>query len=224
MFKTETHTHVLPVSTCSKKTPEEMVRLYHEAGYQTMFISDHFSAPYFIKAGDQLTFEDKVHILYDSYLKARKEGERYGMNILFSVELSLCSNHWLLYGVDLNFLLLRPDIFDMTLDEFHAYAKAHGITIIQAHPLRDGHDVPHPEIADGFEVINTNRHHENYDEKVFAIAKKHHLLMSAGSDAHNNDDVGGAAMLSENEIKTVDDYLTLLKSGKAKFMKWGEIQ
>ena len=71
-----------------------MVRTYHEVGYQTMFISDHFAASHFKKLGDQLTFEDKVHILYNSYLKAKKEGERYGMNILFSVELSLCSNHW----------------------------------------------------------------------------------------------------------------------------------
>ena len=200
-----------------------MVRAYHEAGYQTMFISDHFAASHFKKLGDQLTFEDKVHILYNSYLKAKKEGERYGMNILFSVELSLCSNHWLLYGVDLDYLLLRPDIFDMTLDEFHTHAKAHGITIIQAHPLRDGHNVPHPEIVDGFEVINTNPRHENYDEQVFALAKEHHLLMSAGSDAHRDEDIAGAAMLSETEIKTVDDYLTLLKSGKADFMKRGII-
>ena len=199
------------------------MRLYHAAGYQTMFISDHFAAFHFKKLGDELSFEDKVHILYNSYLKACDEGKHYGMNILFSVELSLCSNHWLLYGVDLNFLLLRPNIFEMTLDEFHAHAKAHGITIIQAHPLRDGHNVPHPEIADGFEVFNTNPRHENHDDEVLEIAKDHHLLITAGSDAHCDEDIAGAAVLSENEIKTVDDYLTLLKSGKAKFLIRGII-
>ena len=223
MFKTETHVHTLPVSSCSRKQPEEMVRLYKEAGYDTMFISDHLSPTHFKKLGDDLSFEQKADMLYDSYLKARKAGEELGINVLFSVELSLCKNHWLLYGIDREFIKLRPDIFDMTLEEFHAHAKAHGVTIIQAHPYRDGHNVPHPEIADGFEVINSNPRHENYDDKILDLAKEHGMLMSAGSDAHRDEDIAGAAMLSENEIKTVDDYLELLKSGKAKLMRWGEI-
>lgn len=224
MFKTETHVHTLPVSSCSRKYPEEMVRLYHEAGYRTMFISDHFAQSHFRKLGEQMTFQDKVRLLYDSYLRARCVGEQLGVNVLFSVELSLCANHWLLYGIDLDFLLLRSDIFEMTLEQFSIHAKAHGVTIIQAHPLRDGHNTPHPEIADGFEIINSNPRHENYDDQVFALAKKYHLLMSAGSDAHRDEDIAGTAMLSENEIRTVDDYLALLKSGKAKLMRNGEIK
>ena len=47
--------------------------------------------------------------------------------------------------------------------------------------------------------------------------------MSAGSDAHRDEDIGGAAVLSETEIKTVEDYLELLRSGKASLMRWGEI-
>lgn len=223
MYKTETHIHTLPVSTCAKKQPEEMVRLYKEAGYDTVFISDHLSESHFKKLGSDLTYEDKVDILYDSYLKARKTGEEIGINVLFSVELSLCHNHWLLYGVDKDFIKLRPDIFSMTLEEFHAHAKNHGVTIIQAHPMRDGSNTPHPEIADGFEIINSNPRHENYDAEVTALAKKHGLLMSAGSDAHCDEDIGGAAMLSETEIKTVDDYLELVRSGKAKLMKWGKM-
>ena len=223
MFKTETHVHTLPVSACARKQPEEMVRLYKQAGYDTMFISDHLSESHFKKLGDDLSFEDKVRLLYDSYLRARKTGEQLGINVLFSVELSLCSNHWLLYGIDLDFLLLRPDIFEMTLEEFHAHAKAHGVTIVQAHPYRDGKNTPHPEIADGFEVINSNPRHENYDDRILALARECGKPMSAGSDAHRDEDIAGAAMLSENEIKTVDDYLELLRSGKACLMRRGEI-
>ena len=111
----------------------------------------------------------------------------------------------------------------MTLEEFHAHAKAHGVTIVQAHPYRDGHNVPHPEIADGFEVINSNPRHENYDEMIIALAKEYGKLVSAGSDAHRDEDIAGAAMLSEKEIKTVEDYLELLSSGTAKLVRWGEI-
>ena len=76
---------------------------------------------------------------------------------------------------------------------------------------------------DGFEVINSNPRHENYDEQVLALAKEHDLLMSAGSDAHRTEDIAGAAVLSPYEIKTTEDYLNLLKSGEAKLMKHGEI-
>lgn len=220
MFKTETHAHTLPVSTCSQLYPDELVRLYRDAGYHTLFISDHFSAHHFAKLGN-LTFEDKVRLLYGSYLRAAEVGEKLGIRVLFSVELSLCSNHWLLYGVTLEFLLSRPDVFDMTMEEFYAHAKANGITIIEAHPLRDRFNTPHPEFADGFEVINSCRRHKNYNQEVMELARKHHLLMSAGSDAHCVEDVGGAAMLSEREITSVEDYLELLRSGEAKMMENG---
>ncbi|MBP5269517.1 MAG: PHP domain-containing protein [Clostridia bacterium] len=215
MYRTETHVHTLPVSSCSRLYPEEMIRLYHEAGYDTVFISDHFSKKHFGKLGDAMTFEEKVDLMYESYLKAKREGEKYGMVILFSAELSLCGNHWLLYRADVDFLKLRPDIFDITLEEFREHATAHGVTVIQAHPLRDGKNTPHPEIADGFEVINSSPRHENFDGDVRALALKHGLLMSAGSDAHRECDVGGAAVLSEKRIETVGDYLELLRSGKA---------
>ena len=107
------------------------------------------------------------------------------------------------------------DAPDITLEEFREHAAAHGVTVIQAHPLRDGKNTPHPEIADGFEVINSSPRHENFDGDVRALALKHGLLMSAGSDAHRECDVGGAAVLSEKRIETVDDYLELLRSGKA---------
>ena len=43
MYKTEVHMHTYPVSSCSKLTPAEQVRLFKEAGYDTVFVSDHFS-------------------------------------------------------------------------------------------------------------------------------------------------------------------------------------
>ena len=45
MYKTETHLHTAPVSSCGKISPEDMIRRYAENGYTTVFISDHF-APY----------------------------------------------------------------------------------------------------------------------------------------------------------------------------------
>ena len=117
MYKTEVHMHTYPVSACSKLTPTEQVRLFKEAGYDTVFVSDHFSAHHFKKLGEHLTFAEKVDKLCDAYLEAKAEGDRIGLTVLFSVELSFHKNHYLLYGVTREMLKLREDIFDIDIDE-----------------------------------------------------------------------------------------------------------
>lgn len=223
MYKIETHLHTKPASTCGKLEPEEMIRLYHEAGYSTVFVSDHFAEHHFAQWGEDCSWQEKVGHMYEGYLRAKAVGERLGMHVLFSPELSLGANHFLLYHADLAFLTQREDYFQMTPEEFYPIAKAHGITVIQAHPFRDEKCTPYPLCADGFEVINSNPRHENFDEKTIALAKEYPLLLSAGSDAHRLEDIGGAAVVSPYEITTTAEYLALLKSGKAKLMKWGEI-
>ena len=222
MYKIETHLHTKPVSACAHFEPEEMIRFYHNAGYKTVFISDHFSKYHFDKLGE-LSWEQKVGLMYNSFLRAKAEGEKFGMNVLFSPEFSLKENHYLLYNVDLAFLNVRDDYFSMTLEEFCHYARQWGVTIIQAHPFRDGVCTPQPEYVDGFEVINGNLRHKNFDEKAFEVAEKYKLLRSAGSDAHKTEDIATTAVVSPYEIKTTAEYLTLLKSGKAQLMKHGEI-
>ncbi len=222
MFKIETHLHTKPVSSCGRFTPQEMIALYHEAGYDTVFVSDHFARHHFDKLGKDLTFSQKVDMLYAAYEQAKATGEACGMHVLFSPELSLAGNHYLLYNTDIAFLKSREDVFDMTLPDFYAHAKAHDVTIVQAHPYRDGKCFPTPDYVDGVEVINTNPRHENFEDKAIALAKEHGLPMSAGSDAHRLEDIGLAAMLSPYEIKTTADYLNLLNSGEAKLVKRGE--
>ena len=222
MFKIETHLHTLPVSSCAFFQPEEMIRFYHEAGYDTVFVSDHFSPHHFAKL-EGLSWEEKIDLLYDSFLRARAEGEARGITVLFSPELSLHGNHYLLYHATPEWLKSREDVFDMTVEEFSRHARENGVTVVQAHPFRDGKCTPQPAYVDGIEAVNSNPRHENFDEKAFAVAKEWNLPVSAGSDAHRAEDIAGAAMLSPHPIRTVDEYLALLKSGEAKLMKDGAI-
>ena len=209
MFKTEAHLHTSPVSSCSKLTPTEQVRLFKEAGYDTVIISDHFSPHHFKKLGEDLTFAEKVDKLCDAYLEAKAEGDRIGLTVLFSVELSFHKNHYLLYGVTREFLKLREDIFDIDIDELYAHLKAHGITIIQAHSHRAEKCVPHPHHVDGFE-INCCLRKENYNERTMQVAKEYNMPLTIGSDAHRPEDVGVSATLSEEKIESIEQYLRLV--------------
>ncbi len=209
MFKTEAHLHTYPVSSCAQLTPVEQVRLFKEAGYDTVIVSDHFSPHHFKKLGEHLTFAEKVDKLCDAYLEAKVEGDRIGLTVLFSVELSFHKNHYLLYGVTREFLKLRADIFDIDIDELYAHLKAHGITIIQAHSHRAEKCVPHPHHVDGFE-INFNLRKDNYNERTVKVAKEYNLPLTIGSDAHRPEDVGISATLSEEKIESIEQYLRLV--------------
>lgn len=213
MFKTEAHMHTYPVSSCSKLSPVEQVRLFKEAGYDTIIVSDHFSPHHFKKLGEHLTFAEKVDKLCDAYLEAKAEGDRIGLTVLFSVELSFHKNHYLLYGVTREFLKLREDIFDIDIDELYAHLKAHGVTIIQAHSHRAEKCVPHPHHVDGFE-INCCLRKDNYNERTMQIAKEYGLPLTIGSDCHRPEDVGVSATLSEEKIESIEQYLELMRTGK----------
>lgn len=213
MFKTEAHMHTYPVSSCSKLSPVEQVRLFKETGYDTIIVSDHFSPHHFKKLGEHLTFAEKVDKLCDAYLEAKAEGDRIGLTVLFSVELSFHKNHYLLYGVTREFLKLREDIFDIDIDELYAHLKAHGVTIIQAHSHRAEKCVPHPHHVDGFE-INCCLRKDNYNERTMQVAKEYGLPLTIGSDCHRPEDVGVSATLSEEKIESIEQYLELMRTGK----------
>jgi predicted metal-dependent phosphoesterase TrpH len=221
MFKTETHMHTDESSRCGKVPAREMVALYHAAGFKTLFISDHFQKSAFEKMGDELSWEEKIDQFLIGYREAKAAGDELGMNVILSAELRLqpLKNHYLLYGdITREFLAARPDIFEMGIEEFSAYAKEHGITVVQAHPLRDGKCVPTPEYVDGMEVFNPNPRHENFTPQVLEVARAHGLAITSGSDAHRYTDIAHGGVISEREIKTAADYVELLLAGELKYV------
>ena len=103
--------------------------------------------------------------------------------------------------------------------ELSAAAKRHGVFLVQAHPHRNGKCFPTPEYVDGMEIYNSSPKNNDYSEKSEAVAREHGLCFTAGSDAHSPESAALTGLLSENEIKTVEDFIELLKSGKAQIIR-----
>lgn len=219
IFKTETHLHVSEVSRCGKIDAEGMVRAYNEAGYKTLFISDHLAKETFSHMLDA-TWQEKIDFFMTGYEKAKKAGEKYGMNIILSAEISLeaNNNHYLVYGIDREYLYGLEAVFDNDIDAIYEYTKNCGAFLVQAHPLRDRKFTATPESVDAFELHNSNSHHENFDEDVLEIVKKYGLPVTAGSDSHRPDDVAMSGIETEFEIKTADDYISAVKKGNLKII------
>jgi len=217
MFKTETHLHTAEVSSCSRIKAKEMIRKYHEAGFKTVFVSDHFQENSIDVLGD-IPWSDKMAIFLSGYYKARTEGEKLGVNVLPAAEFKLADakNHYLAYGITKEFLDSYPEIHKKTLAEFYDIAKKNNIFIIQAHPYRDGSCFPTPEYVDGIEVYNSNPRHEDHSDLSEKLISEHsELYISAGSDAHRDEDIAMGGIESEYEIKMVEDFINIIKSRRA---------
>ena len=223
MYKTETHLHTHPVSPCSHLSAREMITRYHAADYTTVFVSDHFGRNVLERLGDGLTWNERIDAFLRGYEDARAAGESLGMHVLLSAELALGGDHFLLYGIDAAFLRDCECVFDLTPQQMHEFARAHGVTVVQAHPLRDGKCTPHPDAVDGFEAVNTNPRHDNFEAETRAIAAAYRLPVTAGSDAHRPEDIAGCAMLSDVPVTSGRQYVQLLLSGSLRPAKKEEI-
>ena len=224
MYKTEPHLHISEVSPCAKIGAEEVIKLYSEAGYKTVFISDHLKHKMFEKLGE-MSWKEKVERFLSGYEIARKAGEIYGVNVLLSAEFQLnnSNKHFLLYGINKEFLDNLEVFFDLPISEFYKHAKENGVTVVQAHPYRDGSTTPvDAAYIDAVEAINSNPRHTNYSEKAIAYAMEHGLPMTSGSDTHRHEDVALGGVISKCEIKTPTDYVELLLGNKLELIGWSE--
>ena len=220
MFKTETHVHTIEVSACSHKRAIDMIRRYKEAGYSTVFISDHFQSNSLDVLGD-IPWSDKMTIFLSGYYKAKQEGEILGVTVLPAAEIRFpdSKNHYIVYGITKDFLDAHPDLHKMTSTEFLPMARAAGIFVVHAHPYRDGNQCATPELVDAIEIYNSNPRHEDHSELSKALAEKYNLPVTAGSDAHRDEDIAGSGIETEEEIKTTADFIRLVKERKVRIIK-----
>lgn len=223
MFKTETHLHVAEVSNCSKVKAAEMVKLYMEAGYKTLFVTDHLSPAYLGSLGD-ISWADKVTVFLSGYFKASAVSSKYGVNVIFGAEISLkdCPNHYLAYGITREFLNAHPNICEMTPEELFLATRGSGILLVQAHPYRDGRSYPTPDCVDGIEIYNSNPRHQDYYDRCEELAREHGLYVTGGSDAHRLDDYGLGGIMTECEIKSAEDLIDAVKNGNAVIIRGEE--
>lgn len=220
MFKTETHLHTAEVSRCGKKRAHEMIRAYKEAGYSTVFVSDHFQKNTLDTLGD-IPWEEKISIFLGGYYHAKYEGDLLGITVLPAMEICFVDapNHYLVYGITKNILSDYPELHTYGIARFAAIAKAHGLFLVQAHPHRDGCCYPTPQYVDGIEVYNSNPRHEDESERSEQMAREHGLSMIGGSDAHRDEDIALSGIETEERIETAEQFVRLVKMGNCKVIR-----
>ena len=63
MFKYETHLHTLPVSKCARSSVSQTVEFYKSAGYDGIFLTNHFLDGY-IDIDPTLPYEERINFYF----------------------------------------------------------------------------------------------------------------------------------------------------------------
>jgi len=207
------HVHTSEVSPCGKVNASELVKLYKEAGYDGIVITDHYFDRYFDSLG-WLSWEEKTDIYLSGYRKASEEGQRIGLEVIWGIELRFLENEndYLVYGLDETFLKNYKELYKLDLKNFRKLTCGMDILIYQAHPFRPWIVPVDPALLDGVEVFNGNPRHDNMNHKALSFAKKHNLKMISGSDFHRTDDVGRGGIIIPRKVKTSAELFKLLKN------------
>jgi predicted metal-dependent phosphoesterase TrpH len=200
-YKYDTHVHTAETSPCGRVPAAEMVRLYSEAGYSGLVITDHFIRQifdiHFLKS-----WSKKVDIYLKGYRAAAEAGKRYGLDVILGMELTFeeNSNDYLIYGIDEQFLKENRELYRLGLEDFRRLTEGKGILIFQAHPFRPFMIPASPALLDGVEVYNGNARHDSRNEVALEYALSNGLKMSSGSDAHRYGDQGRGGIVLPHRI------------------------
>lgn len=219
IYRTETHAHTSEISICGQLGAGELVRLYHEAGFDTLIVTDHYRSDVLQMLGGRDRDCDRF---WNGCRLASEAAAPLGLTVLWAMEIGFdgsWSDH-LLYGITPGFLARHPRIFELDPHRFRPLAQDNGILMVQAHPFRTGVTLSDPADLDGVETWNAN-----LSGTVNALARDwagiHGLRMQAGSDCHAMEHVGNAGMASPRPIQSMDDYIALLRQDESAHWRRG---
>jgi histidinol phosphatase-like PHP family hydrolase len=220
MYKFDTHVHTSETSPCGHISAAETIRLYKEAGFSGVCITDHYNRRYF-EAWKLGNWEETVKRYLTGYHNAKEYGDKNGFVVLLGTELKLddSPNEYLLFGITEDFLYNYPQLYIYKINELKKLAENNGIMIFQAHPFRPNLTRENPLYIDGAEVVNGNLRHNSHNDMALEFALKNNLLMTGGSDCHEIEDVGKSGIITEERIDSAKILLRILKTGSMKVIQ-----
>ncbi len=218
----ELHTHTRENDIVVTKDAPEIVRMYHDIGFEGMVITNHFfdlSLEWYKDVLGGASHEAIIDYYLRGYKNAKKEGDSLGMVILMGLELRFDGtiNDYLVYGVDESFLYDSPLLNQMDLKSFLSILPDTAI-VYQAHPFRDGMNITNPKKLFGVEVYNGGTSHDRND--IADIwADKFHLHKISGSDYHRPEHLGRGGVDFINRVGSIGELVEELSADRYTLIK-----
>ncbi len=214
LYLYETHLHTSEASACSIRTGAEHVRVYKEAGYSGIIVTDHFFNGNTAIPRD-LPWENRVELFCKGYENAKLEGDRIGLSVFFGWEANYRGTEFLIYGLDKEWIKNHPEMMNWSVEEQYHHIHEAGGYVVHAHPFRIREYIRkirlYPEHVDAVEVYNSGNGNIEFDKKAVAYAKEHDLPGLSGTDAHGFDK-GLNGMGFKKSLNSIEDFIEAVKA------------
>jgi hypothetical protein len=220
-YRYETHLHTSEASACATVSGAEHVRLYKEAGYNGIIVTDHFFNGNSCVPKD-LPWEERIDLFCRGYENAKAEGDRIGLSVFFGWEANFKGTEFLIYGLDKAWLKSHPDMLSWSIEEQYQRVHEDGGFVVHAHPFRVRPYIKEvrlfPDCIDAVEVINIGSKNDEFDRQAADYAKKHGFSVTAGTDAHGKETIH-SGLAFRHKIEDISSMIYEIKSGKYELIK-----
>ncbi|MFP4364646.1 MAG: PHP-associated domain-containing protein [Spirochaetia bacterium] len=209
----DTHVHTSEVSPCGRVPGAELPRLYKEAGFDGIIITDHFlqAIPVFKSRKNWI---ESINAFLEGYKNARLAGEAVGLDVFLGAELRFSgrdTNDYLLFGLTEEKLKRLGPVFQQDLARVKPVLETEEVLVVQAHPYRGAGPAP-AYLLDGVEAYNGHKGHESFNHTARAFGNQHHLIQTGGSDCHYYDAVGTGGIILPKQPKDEEEITRLLRN------------
>jgi len=212
----ETHLHTWEASACALMPGAEYIEYMKNKGYSGMIVTDHFYNGNSIIPRD-MPWEQWIERYCRGYENAKKAAEGTDFAVLFGVEYNFQGDEYLLYGIDKEWLLARPEMLKYTRKQLYDEVTKAGGLMIHAHPYRERHYISaihlSPETCDGIEVYNAaNEPYQNALAREYG--EKYGLSVIAGSDIHYRHDKAMGGVRLSRPLSDIQDFIHAYRQGE----------
>lgn len=212
-MKIDLHVHTKEISQCGHMSAKETVQRYKNAGYDCIVITNHFNSDTAAHI-EKTTGADFFEKYREAYLLAKEEGEKAGLTVLNGYEIRFEESYsdYLVYGMSDDIAKDYKNLFTLRSKEFSKIAFDNGFLFYQAHPFRNGMKVTTPGFLFGIEVKNGNPRHDSRNDIAEIWANKFGLHKIAGSDCHQQEDVGVTGIITDKAVYDIDSLVSVLRA------------
>lgn len=207
------HSHTSGISRCSKINYKDLIDLNKSFGIDGIILCNHYEKGYVVD-GDVDAFANKY---IKEYYDMARYGKEVGYKVFFGIEVTLAkynNAHLLIYGVEPEFLLSFPDIFDYDLEYIREIVKDRDAYLIQAHMLRVNNPKLDPRLLDGIEFNCHFKKNGPQVEEIIRIAKEENFIITCGGDFHNDTPRNKCGIICPDNITDTLDLLNYINRNR----------
>ena len=209
-YRTELHAHTNPVSSCGKFPANEVLDTYLKLGVNTLVITNHLKEKHL----EGRTTEELCEFYLNDYYKAVEAAKGTKMNVALGVEIRFTGtiNDYLVYGVCPNDIENMISYVKKDIQTFYTEFHNDKNVIIHAHPFRKNMEPTPIGYVDGVETFNCHPGHNSIIPFACRLAREHDLLVTGGSDYHEEGRHGTCITRTKCELRDSYDVAEAIRS------------